>query len=297
MKFKVIEDLVNTKLENFVSEYRNSNKLFENKDVQNGLLHPGEYGMYKERLISKLFEFTLPKKYTCGTGFVTNCKREITTQCDIILFDAQNAPFLELEGGRFFPQEVVYAIGEVKSKLSKKDFLKALIKLAQAKKIRPSFPGLTSDGVVVNVNPEIDQYQSIATFLICDEISGWDEKLINEINEAYEKNGIDVPYRINVILSLKNGVLSYDIHNALVHLELVSRELGKEPSQVIECGTIATPFFKSATVGIIPLECEMSNSTDEIRNLKEFLVLLNNFLQDLKSYYPEPGQYLYNRDR
>lgn len=108
MEYKVLENLVTIKLENFISEYKNTGKLFENEDVHNKLLHPGEYGMYKEKLLSKLFEFTLPKKYSCGTGFITNSNKEITTQCDIILYDEKNAPFLELnDSRRFFPQEVV----------------------------------------------------------------------------------------------------------------------------------------------------------------------------------------------
>lgn len=72
MEYKVLENLVEMKLQNFVNEYYNASKLFQNKDVKNNLLHPSEYGMYKEKLLSSLFEFTLPRKYKCGTGFIIN---------------------------------------------------------------------------------------------------------------------------------------------------------------------------------------------------------------------------------
>ena len=77
MEYTVLENLVEIKLKNFIEEYKNTSKLFENTDVQNRLLHPGEYGIYKEKLISKLFEFTLPRKYSVGTGFIVNSQKEI----------------------------------------------------------------------------------------------------------------------------------------------------------------------------------------------------------------------------
>ena len=102
----------------------------------------------------------------------------------------------------YFPQEVVYGIGEIKSKLSKNDLIKALIKLAKIK---------------------------------------------------------GLPYK------------AVDDH-----------------------ASIATPFFKGIIGEITPLNYFLISKTTEVENLKEFLVLLNNFIQDLKSYYPEPTHYLYN---
>lgn len=294
MEYKVLENLVNVKLENFITEYKNTSKLFENEDVQNGLLHAGEYGMYKEKLLTKLFEFTLPKKYTCGTGFIINSQKEITTQCDIILFDVQNAPFLEIDSGRFFPQEVVYGIGEIKSKLSKKDLIDALIKLAKIKQIRNPFSGIAADGSLVDVNPLIEQYHSLCTFLICDEVKGWDKSFVKDITKAYEENNIDIQYRFNIILSLKNGVLAYDIHNVDIAAKIVADMKGVSYKEIGEHASIATPFFKSPGDGITPLKYFLIEKSTEVENLKEFLVLLNNFIQDLKSYYPEPTHYLYN---
>lgn len=292
MKYKVLEDLIMIKLENFISEYKNSSKLFANEENKNNLLHPGEYGMYKEKLLSSLFEFTLPKKYSCGSGFITNCDKEITSQCDIILYDAQNAPFLELSNNKFFSQEVVYAIGEVKSKLTKQQLFEALIKLSKNKQIRKPFDGMTGDGVLAGVNPLKEPYSAICTFLICDEIIGWHENISLEIQQKYIEMDVDIPYHFNIILSLKNGVIAYDVHKVINDLKKNNVSIDKSLERCQEHGGIASPFFSGIyPQDIVALDYLTIHKLGETKHLKEFLLLLNNFLINLKSYYPEPTQY------
>lgn len=293
MEYRVVENLMQIKLKNFINKYKNASKLFENDGVKNKLLHPGEYGIYKENLVGKLFSYTIPQKYTCGTGFVTNMNKEITTQCDIILYDKMNAPFLEIdEMNRFFPQEVVYAIGEIKSKLDKTKLFEALLKMANNKKIRPDFDGITGDYESVDVRPKKNAYDSICTFLICDEVEGWSDRIGEEIRQMYEKNNIDVQYRFNLILSLKNGVLSYDA-NAIIK---TIKEHGGKLDESFEVGnghfSFATPFFSGlGKDGVLTLENNVFTNVHEIENLKRFLIILNNFLIHLKSYYPDPLYY------
>lgn len=294
MEYTVLENLVEIKLKNFIEEYKNTSKLFENTDVQNRLLHPGEYGIYKEKLISKLFEFTLPRKYSVGTGFIVNSQKEITKQCDIILYDALNAPFLEVDSGRFFPQEVVYAIGEVKSKMTKKEFLAALVKLAKNKQIRKPFDGISANYESVEVNPLTNQFDSICTFLICDEIVGFDDNILTEIDKEYICNNIEVPYRHNIIISLKNGVLLYDLKNII---ELAKKN-GHEVDKTLENGqtAIASSFFVADNnQRIVSLDYSMITDAESVEYLKDFVVLLNNFLRNMKSYYPEPTNYIFNK--
>ena len=52
MEYRNLQTLIDIKITNFVNEYKNANPLFENSDVKNGLLHPGEYGIYKELLVN-----------------------------------------------------------------------------------------------------------------------------------------------------------------------------------------------------------------------------------------------------
>ena len=295
MEYSIFENLITIKLSNFINEYKNASKLFENTNVRNRLLHPGEYGMYKEKLIANLFEFVLPKKYSYGTGFITNNNKEITSQCDIVLYDQKNAPFMEMNNNtRFFPQEVIYGIGEVKSKLTKNQLFDALIKLAENKKIRKPFSGITKNDEVVEVNPEKYQYQSICTFLICDEIIGWDNNISLDIRNMYNHNNIIPQYQFNIILSLTNGVIAYDIKKASDELKKyhidVDEALDKNNGHL----NFASSFFRGAGLqNIVELDYYTLYGRDEITFLKQFMVLLNDFLVHLNSYYPDPAYYLY----
>ena len=293
MEYRNLQTLIDIKIANFINEYENTNQLFKNSDVKNGLLHPGEYGIYKELLIDKLLSFALPKKFSYGTGFIINTNGKITSQCDIILYDEGNAPFLEIDNtNRFFPQEVVYGIGEVKSKLTKKQLLEALIKLSNNKKIRQPFYNVDGN----EINPEKDPYQAIFTFLICDEITDWNPNIALEIKEEYIKNDIEMPYWFNIILSLKNGVIAYHVQRAVKLFESIGSPLDKSFSTNEGVRTIAIPCFGKREGNFLPLDFYTLVQNSDVTYVKEFLVLVNEVLIHLKSYYPDPVYYLYGKD-
>lgn len=293
MEYRNLQTLIDIKITNFVNEYKNANPLFENSDVKNGLLHPGEYGIYKELLVNKLFAFALPKKFSYGTGFITNSNGNITSQCDIVLYDESNAPFLEIDNSnRFFPQEVVYGIGEIKSKLTKKQLLEALIKLSRNKMIRQPF--YNADGN--EVNPEKNPYQAIFTFLICDEIVDWNSNITSEIEKEYIKNGIDRPYWFNVILSLKNGVIAYHVQRAVKLFESIGSPLDDSFYANEGIQSIALPCFGEKGKIFVPLDFFTLIQNNDVNYVKEFLVLINEVLVHSQSYYPDPVYYLYKKD-
>ena len=293
MEYRNLQTLSDIKIANFINEYTNANQLFENSGVRNRLLHPGEYGIYKELLVNKLFTFALPKKISYGTGFIINSRGDITSQCDLVLYDERNAPFLENDKtNRFFPQEVVYGIGEIKSKLTKKQLLESLIKLSNCKKIRQPF--YNADGT--EVNPEKSPYQNIFTFLICDEVTDWNENIALEIKQEYIKNGIDIPYWFNIILSLKNGVIAYHVQRAVQLLESRGIFLDESFHKNEGIHTIAVPCFGERSNVFVPLDFYTLVQNSDIIYVKEFLILVNELLVHLQSYYPDPMYYLYKKD-
>ncbi len=165
-------EIFKTKVDNFISEMKRSKSLYEDLEKKNKLLHSGEYGMYKERTFQELIEFIKPFKYETTDGFIINSYNETSTQCDLILFDKLNTPLIEF-GGRFqfIPAESVAAIGEVKSVLSKQDFIETAIKLSKIKELcKPSkqFAEIFTDD-----NTELFPPFS---FILCDSIMGISEK-------------------------------------------------------------------------------------------------------------------------
>jgi len=118
------------KVDNFIMEMDSAKSLYEDLSKKNKLIHSGEYGMYKERSLKELIKFIIPFKYETTDGYIINSTDETSTQCDLILFDKLNTPLIEF-GNRFqfIPAESVAAIGEVKSTLSKNEFIETAIKL------------------------------------------------------------------------------------------------------------------------------------------------------------------------
>ena len=116
---QIYKKLLKIKIDQFITDFKSSKELFESIDKRNKLLHPGEFGLFRENICDGLIKFTIPNKYKTGTGFLINSYDEISTQCDIVIYDLNNTPLIQdSSNNRFFPVESVIGIGEIKSKLT-----------------------------------------------------------------------------------------------------------------------------------------------------------------------------------
>ena len=207
----IFEKLVRSKIDHFLFEYTNlSRSVFVNTD--GSLIHPGEFGMYRERIVSDLIKPFLPEKYAVGTGFIITSQDKISTQCDLIIYDREHTPVIENEEQRFFPVECVVGVIEVKSKLQKTELKEALFKLARIKELRKDIgsnnPYVFKDGNYSGFNPTTYIKDQIATFLVCESFEFNIEKdHANFFSDVY--SGIDKSLYHNMILSLNDGLCLY----------------------------------------------------------------------------------------
>lgn len=72
---------------NFLNVYRNANQIFLDIERKNKLIHPGEFGMFREAAVRDLLHFFLPIKHEISTGFLINTNNQTSTQCDIVIFN------------------------------------------------------------------------------------------------------------------------------------------------------------------------------------------------------------------
>lgn len=112
---------------------RDSNSIF--RDQTNKIIHSGEFGMYREACCRDILNMVLSKDVSVSEGFVITSNDEVSTQCDVIIYNSNLSPLVENDVAKIFPIEEVKGIGEIKSDLNKKDFSDALIKLANNKKL------------------------------------------------------------------------------------------------------------------------------------------------------------------
>ncbi len=208
---KIFDKLIKSKIEKFVVDYKNlSRQIFLNEEGK--LIHPGEFGTYREKIIKSLIEPFLPTRLAIGSGFIITSNNNISTQCDIIIYDKENTPVIETSEQRFFPIECVAGVIEVKSKLTKTQLKEALIKLTKIKNLRNDINTniyTYKDGNAhIPFNTKVNVRDQIATFLICEKVDMDYGKDINTFfKDAYK--GVDKSLFHNMILSLDDGCFMY----------------------------------------------------------------------------------------
>jgi hypothetical protein len=214
MSNKVFEELIKEKVDIFIQSFKSTSRTIFWDENTKTLIHPGEYGMYRENICKDFIKYFIPARLQIGQGFVINTNNEVSSQCDLVLFDKFSTPLLENEEKqRFFPVETVCAIGEVKSVLSKSNFKEAINKLAKIKRLRefidnPTFIKRESKLGNAPYNPIDIPYDHLFSFIICERLDFNIENIANEINELYEPE-IDYYQRHNLILSIEDGILLY----------------------------------------------------------------------------------------
>lgn len=193
---------------------------FEEGDQQS--FHNGEYGGYRERLVTSFLKSFLSPRYSFGEGFLINSKGGRSRQTDIVIYDANETPRLEdQELRRFYPIECTHAAGSVKSKLKKSTLIEALNVLMETKLLREvspeSYPVWPPEALIGELAiggrewlPSEYEDQNIVTFLVCESIEGLgSEGLLKFSNTLYDKKMSHITRRHNLILSLRDGYLGY----------------------------------------------------------------------------------------
>lgn len=214
---QIFESLIKSKIEKFYNDYIDlSRQIFVNEE--GNLIHPGEFGTYREKIIKSLLQPFLPSRLDIGSGFIITSKDNISTQCDLIIYDKASTPVIETEEQRFFPVECVVGVIEVKSKLTKSTFKEALLKLSKIKDLKndiedcpyifKDYPGHEPFDAKKHIRDQM------ATFLICESI---DIDFTNEFNTLFKDlyKDIDKSLYHNMVLSLKDGCFLYYDNNGM----------------------------------------------------------------------------------
>lgn len=209
---EIFDKLVKSKISKFEQDYINlSRQIFVDKEGK--LIHPGEFGTYREKIIGEFLAPFLPSRLAVGSGFIITSNNNISTQCDIIIYDKDHTPVIESGEQRFFPVECVVGVIEVKSKLTKSLLKKALLKLSKVKSLRNDigsnvyiFKDYHGGG---RFNTKLQIRDQMATFLICESIDVDVEKEIDTMfSEIYD--GVNKSLLHNMVLSLDGYCFMYN---------------------------------------------------------------------------------------
>lgn len=196
MSSKYFMTMLVREIESFLGTFaHDSNSLF--KDVNNKLIHPGEYGSYRERCFRNLLQCVLKKDYKVSDGFIITAKdSHISTQCDVLVYKSSAMPITDNGIANFYPVEDVCAIIEMKSNLTTSALKDALRKLSEVKK-------LGKDRRNNKTKSNLCHQDTIPTFLVCNRLESTDI----DFEQIYA--GIDREFWHNGILSVEDGFLTY----------------------------------------------------------------------------------------
>lgn len=276
MSNRILNAIAEEKINIFINSFSNTSKLIFYDEDKKKLIHPGEFGTYRENICRDFLKFFIPAKLKIDSGFVINANNGVSTQCDLIIFDSNATPLIETsERQRFFPVETVVSVIEVKSVLNLKDFKKAVNKLSQAKALKENVP---SPSILWKYNndsfdPTIHFHDQIFTAIICQRLDFNLNSVCEKINGFYNK---DVHYRNrhNAILSVEDGVFLYSLSN-------IEGNAGTCHSPMVRDVEMKHRFIKY---------CDKQPD----RHIKLFINFLFMFTSYATILYPEISDYLEN---
>jgi hypothetical protein len=211
---EIFDSLLRERIDVFRAAFSSTaTEVFYNPDLKK-LRHAGEYGMYRESIVRDFLKFIIPNSLEISNGFIITSMNDVSTQCDIVIFDSKMTPlYQEGDRQRFFPVESVFCVGEVKSTLSKTNFKSALNKLAKTKALseRVTNPYVLRRHRPGEFNPINEPYDLISSILICQKLDFDLSNIENEIDGFYE-DGTQNRHKHNMILSVEDGLICY-FHN------------------------------------------------------------------------------------
>ncbi|HFQ5018227.1 TPA: DUF6602 domain-containing protein [Vibrio vulnificus] len=216
MASKIFKSIIESKFSSFYQSFSNDARSLFYDESKKKLIHAGEYGRYREEKCADFLELFTPKYLKYATGFVITSDDQVSSQCDIIVYDDELTPIInDDDRNYFFPVENVSAIGEVKSTIkSKRDLGNILLKMSKNKALSASVSDYSASvsGEYVKELPLNDVF----TFLICKKLNFDTSDICEFIEGVYKENGIEGRYKHNVIISLDDGVIVYQDTESVV---------------------------------------------------------------------------------
>lgn len=99
-----------------------------------GFNHSGEKGTAREKLVVDVITKYLPGHVQAfHSGEIVSADGQVSKQCDILICDRSTPPLVDMDSYRVVPNECVYGVVEVKSKLNRQELRGACENIRAAK--------------------------------------------------------------------------------------------------------------------------------------------------------------------
>jgi hypothetical protein len=94
--------------------------------ISDEIEHNLSKGKERERvLVQEFLKTYLPHRFGLANGEIVSTDGQVSSECDVIIYDATTCPVLKEDGYQIIPVEAAYAVIEVKSNLTTNELLKS----------------------------------------------------------------------------------------------------------------------------------------------------------------------------
>ncbi len=184
-------------------------------EVAKEISHNLKSGEARENALREILKKYLPQRIGVDQGFIIDTQGRESKQIDIVVYDKTVATIFEASGIKYFPCEVVLAVGEVKSNIdSTKKLLDALDKIKSVKELDRSNQGnnliITGPGISLNIlkfDPKTQHRDQILGFIFTR--SSMTRESILEAIQKYNSK-IDRRFWFNILCAYNDFIISYE---------------------------------------------------------------------------------------
>ncbi|HDN58832.1 hypothetical protein DRO38_06260 [Candidatus Bathyarchaeota archaeon] len=160
--------------------------------------HHGKLGEGREILLQRFLSTYLPKRFGVGSGFALLSGTDISTEQDIVIYDALNNPVFFSEcRSAIFPPSAIQALIEVKSSLNKTELKKTVQKTSLVKQELRKAPS-----ILVLESPRLMEPLVCLFAYSGSDLSSIKETLISLQRDITETD------RLDLVCILNEGVIS-----------------------------------------------------------------------------------------
>lgn len=241
--------------------------------------HMGDRGGNREELLREFLRKHLPDKYGIAKGEILTSDGDHSHSADIIIYDAENCPVLYSESTEILPVEGVYGIVEVKSRLSKNEFISTARKIRAFKELAPRELSVVQTREYVTLDRPSRPLGIVFAFDVAD--NSLDSLEANWV--ALNSEIHDVNYFVNLVAVMGHGLLYYE------HADLSA---GKK-TPLLDTDQYVNLILKLQALDDAENQILRIVKSDlGSRTFGRFFVLLLTILQSMKLGVPDLGRYL-----
>jgi len=243
----------------------------------------GDRGDNREEILREFLQEHLPKQYGVLKGEIVSRDGGRSHSADIIIYDALKSPILYAGKTAVVPIESVYGIIEVKSTLSKVEFLDATGKIEAFKKLAPRDLSVIQTREYVTIQRPSRPFAIVLGYQLADNsLSSLSKNWHEENQRIHEAN-----HFANLVCVLGKGLLRYEV----VNLSRGTKELLVDTDQFV---TLILTAEKRTANQEPQEEIKLRIVEEDVgqRSFGRFFVYLLIMLARLRLSVPDLGRYL-----